>query len=165
MNSGQWTIVPYPDWLGNSSLDFHVSKYPVYNDLKVKVSQSCPTLQPHGLCSPWNSPDQNTGVGSLSLLQGIFPTLGSNAGLSHCRWILYQLSHKGKPRPYLCVTGQQSVLLACKLMQQMLRALPMNKGELQSGLDPWTQLGNRTHGQPPPDEELAPWHTKSNEQA
>ena len=31
------------------------------------------SLRPHGLCSPWNSPGQNTGVGSLSLLQGIFP--------------------------------------------------------------------------------------------
>ena len=48
--------------------------------------------------SPWNSPGQNTGVGSLSFLQGIFPTQGSNPGLSHCRWILYQLSHKGSPR-------------------------------------------------------------------
>ena len=46
----------------------------------------------------WNSPGQNTGVGSLSLLQGIFPTQGSNPGLLHCRWILYQLSHKGSPR-------------------------------------------------------------------
>jgi len=35
------------------------------------------------------------GVGSLSLLQGIFPIQGSNLGLSHCRWIFYQLSHKG----------------------------------------------------------------------
>ena len=48
--------------------------------------------------SPWNSPGQNTGVGSLSLLQGIFPIQGSNPGLPHCRWILYQLSHKGNPR-------------------------------------------------------------------
>ena len=47
---------------------------------------------------PWNSPGQNTGVGSLSLLQGIFPTQGSNPGLPHCRWILYQLSHRGNPR-------------------------------------------------------------------
>ena len=39
-----------------------------------------------------------TGVGSLSLLQGIFPTQGSNPGLLHCRWILEQLSHKGSPR-------------------------------------------------------------------
>ena len=56
------------------------------------------SLQPHGLCSPWNSPGQNTGVGSLSLLQGIFPTQGLNSGIPHCRWILCQLSHKGSPR-------------------------------------------------------------------
>ena len=54
-------------------------------------------MRPHGLYSPWNSPGQNTGVGSLSLLQGIFPTQGSNPGLPHCRRILYQLSHKGSP--------------------------------------------------------------------
>ena len=60
----------------------------------MKVTQ----LQTHGLYSPWNSPGQNTGVGSLSLLRGIFPTQGSNQGLLHFRWILYQLSHKGSPR-------------------------------------------------------------------
>ena len=47
---------------------------------------------------PMNSPGQNTGVGSLFLLQGIFPTQGSSPGLLHCRRILYQLSHKGSPR-------------------------------------------------------------------
>ena len=46
----------------------------------------------------WNSPAQSTGVGRLSLLQGILPTLGSNPGLPHCRWILYQLSCKESPR-------------------------------------------------------------------
>ena len=51
--------------------------------------------RPHGLHSPWNSPDQNTEVGSHSLLPGIFPTQGSNSGLPHCRWILYHLSHQG----------------------------------------------------------------------
>ena len=56
------------------------------------------SLRPHGLYSPWNSPGQNPGVGSFSLLQGIFPTQGSNPGLPHCRQILYQLSHKGSPR-------------------------------------------------------------------
>ena len=66
---------------------------------KVKVAQSSPTLRPHVIYSPWNSPDQNIGVGSLSLLQGIFPTQGSNPGLPHCRQILYQLSHKGSPVP------------------------------------------------------------------
>ena len=53
------------------------------------------SLPPHGLYSPWNSPGQNAGVGSLSLLQGVFPTQGSNPGLPHCGWILHQLSHKG----------------------------------------------------------------------
>ena len=66
--------------------------------MKVKVTQLCLTLGPYGLYSPWNSPGQNTGVGSLSLLQGIFPTQGSNPGLPHCRGILYKLSPKGSPR-------------------------------------------------------------------
>ena len=101
--------------------------------MKVKVAQSCLTLRPHRVYSPWNSPGQNTGVGrvspspgdlpnpgielrsptlqadslaaepqgkpknpgvgSLSLLQGIFPTQESNQGLLHCRGILYQLSY------------------------------------------------------------------------
>ena len=51
------------------------------------------SLRPHGLHSPWNSPGQNTGVGSLSLFQGIFPTQGSDPHLLHCRRILYHLSH------------------------------------------------------------------------
>ena len=53
------------------------------------------SLRPHGLYSPRNSPGQNTGVGSISFLQGIFPTQGSNPSLLHCKWILYQLSHQG----------------------------------------------------------------------
>ena len=55
------------------------------------------SLQPRGLYNPWNSPGQNTGVGSLFLLQGIFPTQGSNPGLLHCGRILYQLNHKESP--------------------------------------------------------------------
>ena len=62
---------------------------------EVKVTQSHPTLWPHGLYSTWNYPGQNTGVGSLSLLQRIFPTQGSNPGLQYCRPILYQPSDKG----------------------------------------------------------------------
>ena len=54
------------------------------------------SLQPPGLYSPWNSPGQNTGVGSLSLLQGIFPTQGSNPVLPHCSRILYET--QGKPK-------------------------------------------------------------------
>ena len=61
-------------------------------------SESCSVvsdpLRPHGLYSPRNTPGQNTRVGSLSLIQGIFPTQGSNPGLLHYRRILYQLSHQ-----------------------------------------------------------------------
>ena len=59
------------------------------------------SLRPHGLYSPWRSPGQNTGVGSLSLLQGIFPTQGLNPGLPHSRQFLYQLSHKWSPLYHL----------------------------------------------------------------
>ena len=55
-------------------------------------------LRRHGLYTPWNSPGQNTGVGSLSLFQGIFSVQGLNPGLLQCRKILYQLSHKGNRR-------------------------------------------------------------------
>ena len=55
-------------------------------------------LPPPGLHSPWNSLGQNTGVGSRSLLQGIFPTRGSNPDFPHCRRILYQRSHRGSLR-------------------------------------------------------------------
>ena len=53
------------------------------------------SLQPHGLYSPWNSPGQNTGMGSLSLLRG---SSQPRVQISHphCRRILYQLSHSNK---------------------------------------------------------------------
>ena len=67
--------------------------------MKEKFAQSCPAP-----CDPKDHtvheilPDQNTGEGSLSLLQGIFPTQGSNPDLPHCRRTLYQLSHSGSPQ-------------------------------------------------------------------
>ena len=72
-----------------------IRKYLELNEKSKSRSVESNSLHPHGLYSPWNSPGQNTGVGSLSLLQGIFPTQGWNPGLLHCRWILFQLSHKG----------------------------------------------------------------------
>ena len=64
-------------------------------------SESCSvmsdSLRPHGLYRPWNSPDQNTGVGSLFLLQGIFPTQESNWGFLYCRRILSQMSYQRSP--------------------------------------------------------------------
>ena len=70
----------------------------------VKVTQSCPTLcDPKGYSPPGSSvhgdsPGKNTRVGCHALLQGIFPTQGSNPGLLHCRRILYGLSHQWNPR-------------------------------------------------------------------
>ena len=67
---------------------------------KVLVVQSClDSLQLHELWparlhDPWNYPGKNTGVGSHFLLQGIFPSQGSNPRLLHCRQILYCLSHQ-----------------------------------------------------------------------
>ena len=72
--------------------------------MKVKERESCSvmsnSLGPHGLqparlLCPWNSPGQNTEVGTWSLLQRIFPTQGLNQDLLHCRQILYQLSYQG----------------------------------------------------------------------
>ena len=68
--------------------------------VKLKFLSHVQLFLPNGLQSLWNSLGQNTRVGSLSLLQGkgIFPTQGLNAGPPHCRRILYQLSHEGRPR-------------------------------------------------------------------
>ena len=73
--------------------------------LRASESESCSVMSaplwPHGLYSPWNSPDQNTGVGSLSLLQGIFQTQESNWGLLHCRKILYNWTIERKGFVYI----------------------------------------------------------------
>ena len=68
---------------------------------QVKVVQLCLTLcnpMDYIYCFSWKALVQNAGVGSLSLLQGIFPTQGSNPSRPYRRRILYQLSHKGSPR-------------------------------------------------------------------
>ena len=72
------------------------------------VSQSCPTFCDLTDCSPpgssvhGDSPGNNTGVGCHALLQGIFPTQGSNPRLPHCRWSLHHLSHQGSPNFHIC---------------------------------------------------------------
>ena len=53
---------------------------------------------PQGSSVHGDSPGKSTGMGCHVLLQGIFPTQGSNPGLPHCRWILYYLSHQRSPR-------------------------------------------------------------------
>ena len=67
------------------------------------VAQSCPTLFNITDCSlsgssvHGGSPGKDTGVGCHTLLQGIFPTQGSNPGLPYCRQILYRLNYQGSP--------------------------------------------------------------------
>ena len=82
----------------------------ITNEWLCLAAQSCPTLCDPMDCSlpgssvHGDSPGKNTGVGSLSLLKGIFPTQASNPGLPHCRWILYHLSHQRSPRILECVS-------------------------------------------------------------
>ena len=91
-----------PFQAGNQKIENFRNDFGVSGGLRIGESESrsvmSNSLRPHGLYSPWNFLGQDTGVDSLSLLQGIFPTQGSNPGLPHCRRILYQLSHKGSPR-------------------------------------------------------------------
>ena len=61
------------------------------------IKPRSPALQADSLLSESPGKPKNTGMGSLSLLQGIFQTQGSNPGLQHCRQILYHLSHQGNP--------------------------------------------------------------------
>ena len=100
----------------------------------MKIAQSCPTLcDPMDYNSPWNSPGQNTRVGCHSLLQGIFPAQGSNPGLPHCRWILYQQSHTGSPyQLYLNKIGRNN-----KVYWRMCRLTQMLHHFVVQGLEHW----------------------------
>ena len=76
--------------------DVPVIKKHVKESESYSVVSNC--LLHYGLYSPWDSPGQNTGMGGLSLLQGIFPIRGSNPGFPHSRKILYLLNHRGSLR-------------------------------------------------------------------
>ena len=89
------TIVSSFFFFSSLVFGFHEALCPSESESHSVVSNS---LWPHGLYSPWNSPGQNIGVGSHSLLQGFFPTQGLNPGFPHYRQILYQLSHQGSPK-------------------------------------------------------------------
>ena len=80
------------------------SSFPLKKKVKVQVAQSCLTLLPHGLYSPWNSPGQNTGGGSLYLLQGIFPTQGSNSYLLHPALQVHSLPLNHQRSSYIYTT-------------------------------------------------------------
>ena len=83
------------------------------------------SLRPHGLQSsrlfcPWNSPGKNTGMGSHSLLQRIFPTQGLKLGLPHCRQVLYHLSHQFSSVVQSCPT-------LCNPMNHSTPGLPVHQ--------------------------------------
>ena len=87
---------------GSTELKSETPPWPFWGPCAMETQSEGPsvmsyTFRPHRLYSPWNSPGQDTGVGSLSLLQAIFPTQETNWGLLHCRWILYQLSFQRSP--------------------------------------------------------------------
>ena len=101
-----WNIIPS---LSERKVNLEISRsichiffYFIYIKMLCLVTQSCLTLGNPTDCSPpgssvrGDSPGKNTGVSCHTLLQGIFPTRGSNPGLPHCRWILYCLSHQGR---------------------------------------------------------------------
>ena len=80
----EWVAIPSPGDLPNPEIEL-----------------GSPALQVDSLPSELQGKCKNTGMGSLSLLEGTFPTQELNWGLLHCRWILYPLSHRGSPRAFL----------------------------------------------------------------
>ena len=84
---------------GEPILELRMDRYRQVLSLRKWKLLSGDSGRPNGLYTPWNSPGQNAGVGSLPFLQGIFlPTQQSTWGLLHCRQILYQLSYQGSPK-------------------------------------------------------------------
>ena len=84
------------------------------------------SLRPHGPYSPWNSPVQNTGVGSLSLFQRIFRIQELNRGLLQYRWSFYQLSCQGSP-------GMCKYMQTCACAHTYTHSLSRGKPLVSSG--------------------------------
>ena len=94
------------------------------------IEPKSPSLQVDSLPAKQQGKPKNPDVGSLSLLQGIFLTQGSNPGLPICRQILYQLSHKGSPIFFFFL----STSLACRILVPQ----PVPAALKAKGLDHWT---------------------------
>ena len=92
------------------------------------------TSQMDSLPSEPSGKTNKTGVGSLSLLQGIFPIQEANRGLLHCRWILYQLSNQGNLDRFASsfyirsdqIRSDQSCLTLCDPMNLSTPGLPVH---------------------------------------
>ena len=100
----RWILLPLNHLESPLKNEDYELKQPALSQVKQTESENeshsvvSDSLQPYGLYSPWNSPGQNTGVGSLSLLRGIFLTQELNRDLLHCRQILYQLNYEGSSK-------------------------------------------------------------------
>ena len=84
--------------LGSSASESDCVFLFVFNHSVMSDSLQHHGLQPARLLCPWDSPGKNTGVGSYSLLEGIFLIQRSNMDLLHCKTILYHLNHQGSPK-------------------------------------------------------------------
>ena len=93
-----YRVSPIPRKMDHKRSSRKVSLLDQYESESETCSVVSNSLLPHGLYSPCNSPGQNTGVGSCSLLQGIFPTQGSNPGLPTLQADSLPAEPQGKPR-------------------------------------------------------------------
>ena len=92
------------------------------------------TMQPARLLCAWDSPGKNTGVGCHSLLQGIFPTRGSNLGFLHYRQILYCLNHKGSPKYVVILpSGHRKLIPGIRAQQHGIQEPGSQWGWSQAG--------------------------------
>ena len=87
------------------------------------------SLRPHGLqptrhLCPWNFPGKSTGLSCHFLLQGIFPTQGSNSGLPHYRQTLYHLSHRESPVIYEGGSKWVKVTQSCPILCDPMHCSP-----------------------------------------
>ena len=126
-------------------------------------SESCSgvshSLRPHGPYSPWNSPGQNTGVGSLSFLQGIFSTQGSNPGLIHVEeapgeGFCFCLKWRNDFRFVYCLKQTHTQTKSAKCMtQQFLRHWSSDSGRQ------WSLKNKEKLGEPYSCSSLLPWES------
>ena len=99
------------------------------------IEPRSPTVQADSLPAEPQGKPKNTGVGSLSLLQGIFPTQESNRGLLHCRQILYQLSYQGSPVTNLDgILKSRDITLPTKVRLVKAMVFPL----VMYGCESWT---------------------------
>ena len=111
-------------------LCYYISLSPHHLLVKWKSLSCVQFFETHGSYSPWNSPCQNTGVGSCSLLQGIFPTQESNGGLLHFTQILYQLSYQGSPTTFQ--EPPQIISLPQSILYTMIMIFSLNRNFLKT---------------------------------